>query len=363
MKSKKNLFNVAVCILSGILVAIFVLTTTELEDLKQNFRVLDLKWIGAAVLLIVLQWFFEGSALHVLSRPFFRKLRLKDSFEISMSGMYFNNITPFSTGGQPFQAYTMQRMGMDLGDAMSALLSKFLVYQAVMVGVSTVFLISEWNFFHDNLSSMLDRTFLNLPILLLIGYAVNTAAFLVALMFAVFPETSKKVAAVIIRLLAKIRLIRDREKTSLYFNEKLDQCGRGFRALIHNVPVLIGTFFLTVLYLLCYVAVPYAIYRALGAAIPEGTPVYSLFTVMGAEAFVMLISCFFPMPGASIGAETFFRGFFLLFFGANVALTNVATVLWRVVTFYFTMVVGAVFVLRVNRSYGKKEPEKKETGE
>ena len=355
LKSKRNIFNVAVCILSGIIVAAFVLFSTDMEVLKRNISALDLRWIAVALTLVAAQWFFEGATLHVLTRPFF-PIRLRDSLELSMTGLYFNAITPFATGGQPFQAYTMKRMGMDLGDAMGVLLSKFLVYQTSVVGVSTVFIVSKWDFFRNEITAMIEgKTFLNFTVLLLIGYVINTLVFLIALMFAVFPETSKKMADFFIWVLAKLRFVKNPAKTKEYFHGKLDQCGKGFRALIHNLPVLIRSFLYTVLYLLSYVAVPYAVYRAFDSALGPQAAAFGLFTVMGAEAFVMLVSSFFPLPGSSVGAEFFFYSFFLLFFNGSDGLTKVSVIVWRVITFYLTIAVGVIFVVHTNRNY-KKDP-------
>ena len=371
LKSKRNIFNVVICILSGIIVAAFVLFSTDMEVLKRNISSLDPVWIGAALGLVALQWFFEGATLHVLTRPFFR-IRFRDSFSLSMTGLYFNAITPFATGGQPFQAYTMRRMGMDLGDAMSVLLSKFLVYQTSVVGVSTVFIVSQWDFFRNEISAMIEgKTFLNFTVLLLLGYAINTVIFLIALMFALFPDTSKKLADLFIWILSKFRIVKDPAKTKEYFHGKLDLCGKGFRDLIRNPSVLIRSFFYTIFYLLAYIAVPYAVYRAFDSALGVEAAAFGLFAVMGAEAFVMLLSSFFPLPGSSVGAEFFFYSFFLLFFAGSDGLTKVAVIVWRVITFYLTIAVGVLFVVHTNRAYQippdaeeleKEEIEREETG-
>ena len=357
MKSKRNLFNVAVCLISGIIVAGFVFFSTDLSVLKQHFSALDLRWIAAALGLVVLQWLFEGATFHVMTKPFFSPLTFRKSFELQMGGLYFNAITPFATGGQPFQAYSMTRMGMDLGDAMSVLLSKFLVYQAWVVGVSTAFLVTQYSFFTREIAPVLREATggLDLSFLLWIGYIINTVVFLIALVLAVFPNVSKKFAAFFIWILGKMRFLKDPKKTKAYFDEKLENCGKGFQFLIHNPSVLIRSSVTTILYLLSYVAVPYTLYRAFDLSLGAAGH-FSLFAVMGAEAFVMLVSSFFPLPGASGGAEAIFYFIFLHFFAHNDDLTKVAMILWRIITFYLTIAVGVFFVVRTNRS-NKKAPQ------
>ena len=44
-------------------------------------------------------------------------LQIKNSIKVSMIGLLFNNITPFSSGGQPMQAYELTKTGKRVSDS------------------------------------------------------------------------------------------------------------------------------------------------------------------------------------------------------------------------------------------------------
>ena len=100
--------------------------------------------------------------------------------------------------------------------------------------------------------------------------------------------------------------------------------------------MILYTVVLSTLQLTVYFLVPYFILRAFGLNA-------SAFSMIAAQAFVLMISSFVPLPGAAGGAELSFFTFFKLFFPAN--LLNISVLVWRLVTFYLTVCVGMCFTL------------------
>ena len=66
--------------------------------------------------------------------------------------------------------------------------------------------------------------------------------------------------------------------------------------------------------------------------------------VVSAQAFVVMISSFVPLPGAAGGAEFSFKTFFAPFFSPYHISVNPAMLLWRFITFYLPIIVGACFM-------------------
>ena len=63
--------------------------------------------------------------------------------------------------------------------------------------------------------------------------------------------------------------------------------------------------------------------------------------MIAAQAFVSMITAFVPLPGAAGGAEISFVTFFAIFM--NGSDLNLSMLLWRILTFYCPIVVGAAF--------------------
>lgn len=334
MKSKKNLFNILICLVGGVIITAFVFFSTGVETLASHFRSLNLFWVGAAVGCMLLYWLLETAILHVMTKPAFPEQSFRGSLCVSMGGQYFNSITPFASGGQPFQAYCLKKQGMELGSAINTLLSKFLVTQTCLTVVTTVLLMVRLPYFREILP--------NFTVVIWIGYLITLLVLLAVLSFAVFPQAARRFCLAVILLLTKLRFLKNPEAKIRYMDEELEKCRKGFRSLIRNPSALFRASGCSILQLIAYMAVPYMIYRAFGLSEID------FLTILAAQAFVMMTSSFVPLPGASAGAEGFFYFFFRRFFIQD-GQVGLAVILWRVITFYFTIVVGAAFAVRANR--------------
>ncbi|MBQ3865910.1 MAG: flippase-like domain-containing protein [Clostridia bacterium] len=341
MKSKK--LDLFICISCGVVIAGFIFFSTDPKTLAGAFRTLDLRWLLAAVFCMPVYWSLEALALHILLKKRDPGRRFRDTLRVSMGGQYFNAITPFSTGGQPFQAYYLTKQGMDVGAASSCLLGRFLEYQVALVAVSTVLLLARLSYFRAQVT--------HFSLVVLVGYAVNAAVLAGLLAVGLWRGAADRVCRWAIRLGAHLRLVKDKEKTLARAEESLDRFHRDFQGLLrHQGPLWTG-FCLSVLQLLAYLSVPYFVYRAFGLSAADPL------TLIGAEGFVMMISSFVPIPGAGVGAEGSFYFFFRHFFPVE-GQVAVAMILWRLITFYLTVAVGVGFALKAGGSGKRKERDK-----
>ena len=99
---------------------------------------------------------------------------------------------------------------------------------------------------------------------------------------------------------------------------------------------------LTVLQLTVYFLIPFCVCLALGVFI---NPLEAI----AASACVLMVSSFVPLPGAAGGAE----GSFLVFFGmflTDGSKTGTAILLWRLITFYLTIVIGMFFAQNMGKT-------------
>ena len=99
---------------------------------------------------------------------------------------------------------------------------------------------------------------------------------------------------------------------------------------------MLGLTLLTVVQLTAFFLVPYCVLMALGVG------GLSVADVVASAAFILMISSFVPLPGASGGAEGSFYVFFQMFFKSSGSV-SVAILLWRMFTFYLPIVVGVAF--------------------
>ncbi len=225
------------------------------------------------------------------------------------------------------QAYSMVSYGVPLGIAGSSLLVKFIVYQFSLTLYSAVMLVAYRSFFAARVSS--------LTALSLLGFSVNMAVMLGLIFIGFAKESAKKLTAALIRFFARLHLIkRPEEKTEAAFRE-LEQFHDGFTLMRYNTVTVLKMFFMSLIQLTVFFLIPYFLCLAFGK-----TGISPL-QIIAAQAFVSMITAFVPLPGAAGGAEISFVTFFAIFMSGSDL--NLSMLLWRILTFYAPIVVGAAF--------------------
>lgn len=307
----------------------------------------DKRWLAAGAGCMLIYWALESGCLHLAARKAWPGQRLRTSVVTSMIGQLFNCVTPFASGGQPIQAYYMTRGGMPVGKATSVLLAKFIVYQTVLALYSAGVLIFEYRNFVENIEGFSK--------LALIGFIVNAAVVVVLFCVGFFPKITGGFFQSCLLILAKLRIVRDPKGTGAGIDREINSFHQGFTELRRERSVMAAMAVMTTFQLTAFFLVPYCVLMALGV---QGLQVGD---VVASAAFILMISSFVPLPGASGGAEGSFYVFFQMFFKASGSV-SVAILLWRMFTFYLPIVVGVYFArhlsgLNPHSHSGKDSPD------
>ena len=227
----------------------YVIWSTGWDTIIRTFKIANLGWLFVALLLMILFWLLESSVFHLIVRCFHKKQRFRSSVTTSMIGQLFNCVTPFSSGGQPVQAYHMTKTGIPLGISSSCLLIKFIVYQIVLTIYSIVVLVAKWEYFSSQISGF--------GYLVFIGFLINTGVmfFLFAICF--FKNLTQKIAFGVIRLLTKLKLLKKPDEITNRVAKELAEFHEGFLLLRKHLRMMITTFVLTALQLTVQFSIPY----------------------------------------------------------------------------------------------------------
>ena len=333
-KKKSNKLNLIICGVAFIIMLV-VLFSEGVDNIINALRQLNPLFLLAAVACMVVYWLGEGLGLHFAAKSLEPKTKFRSTMLVTMIGQYFNCITPFASGGQPMQVYTFMKRGMPLGSAMTALLSRFIVYQFTLTLYSAVFLIFRLSMFTEG--DLKPLTFL-----VVVGFVINTFVIALLFMLAFFRKATTKLAHGLVILLGKLHIIKEPSDKIEYIDKELETYYENF-LFIKSQPVMILKMFLaTVVQLLFYFSITYVIYIGFGMT---GT---DFFTIIACQAFVLMISSFVPLPGAMGAAEGSYAAFFKPIFGDYY--TGVSTFIWRFLTFYLPILVGIVINLRMAKS-------------
>lgn len=332
MSKKSKRLNLIICGVAFVVMMVYLFLVDDPVEIWNAVCGANPLYMLLAVGFIVMYWVLESLNLHLVAKEVHPNQKFKDSVSVSMMGQYFNCITPFASGGQPIQAYYLVKFGVPLGSALTVLLSKFIVYQAMLTIYSAIILMVRLNY-------VIETSPLMMP-LVIIGFIVNSAVIAGLLMLALFRKPTVKIAHFTVRLLGKIRIIKNTEEKLKFIDSEMEMYYKNFQFIKKRPLLILKLCFFTVVQLTVYFAISFVIYIAFGLS---GT---DFVTIISCQAFVLMISAFVPLPGALGAAEGSYVLFFKGIFGSYV---HLSTVIWRFLTFYLSIIAGMATTLLVSR--------------
>lgn len=335
MKNKK--FKISGRLILNLLVAglcvwmifYFLYSEQGLYDLITSSQEIKLWWIAAALLSYCASVFADVLVIYLYIHDEYKQFKIRHSARSVLLGLFWSGITPSSTGGQPMQVYYMSKHKVDVGYSSSRLLNRFLVYQITMTVMTVIAVILKFSYFQEHMDTPILST------LVTIGFISQTFITLVFVFLAFSKNLTAKATRGIASLLCKIRLVKDKERLGKSLETQLAKFHTGNRMIFSKPKLVLAAALLTVVQLTAMFLVPYCIYRSFG--LNDASP----FDMICSQAFVTLISGMIPIPGASGAAEFSFTALFALFF--TPATIKSATLIWRIITYYLSILVGAPF--------------------
>jgi|GEM_PF-709938 len=342
IKILKNIFIVAMLV--GALVFTITIAFEDYNELLQittSINILGL--FGATICAIIYFLVFAYSGLLTV-RLIDKEISRNTTLLILNTELLMDNVTIFSAGSQPVQATEFVKNGISLGKTTSILTINFIFYQLSILIFSSVMMI----LFFEQINIALG----NFVWLIYIGFSFNTLIFL-GLILLGFSKNIKKFFYFVLNLFSKIKIF---QKSCSNLILKVDKFTYEFQSGVQVIfkqklrSVLIVL--IKILALICFYLVAYIIGISTGTKITFADMIY-LFACANI-ATTMLI--WIPTPGAAGGAEWTMNALLIGFgpFVGSVTTALVVMLLWRILTFYLSIIYGGISYLLLLRKDGKK---------
>ncbi len=326
-KTIKNKFSFLFLLLLTIIVLYFSLKD-DFDSVIYELRTANIWWLLVAVALTIAYYILSSIGMHRIIRKYNNNYTLWQVIKLKFKTKFFDSVTPTSTGGQPYQIYSLTSSGISVLDSTNICLQNFVAFQVALVLVGVIAVLSN-----QILHLFPENNFLKL--LVLIGFLINTgiAAFLFLVSFT--KKFNKFIYRKIINIALKLHLIKDIEKTNEMYAEYVENVKRGTTSLMKNKKEFILIVCLNFIGLCLNYLVPLAILYSTGDYHSFGP-----FECVVASAYVLLMGSFIPLPGGTGGLEYGFVSFFGNFLKGG-KLTALM-LMWRFVTYYLIMILGAI---------------------
>ena len=256
------------------------------------------------------------------------KVRPGVAIKTSFLGKFYDNITPFATGGQPMQIYYMTTKGVNVSLSSAVVLIRYFgsIYAFTFIGaVSMIAGVSV-----GVLDGVESATLLQ--ILGWVGLFVNLIIPVFIAFFVFFPKFAMKCTTWFINVGVKLRIVKNKDRVMAKALKTVDDFVTSFK-LIAKKPLWLA------LFILCCLAenfltfsVPFFVMNALSCDVHG-----MFFTIFALNVFTTFGVSFIPTPGNSGVIEG--MGVLAFSVAAGGALAW-AVLFWRFAVYYIYILIG-----------------------
>jgi len=348
MAKKKNVKKILLTVFfvlfsAGVIIATAVNEFANSENAAELAEVHLNGWlvIPAALCFIAMITLEYGKYVLMITKStepgaFSRKEVWKLAFKTVMLGRYYDKITPAAVGGQPAQIFQLRKTGK-IPTGMTTAIPIF----SMISGQIAFLLVAIPCFLFSGIA-------FRSPVLIatawvgLLFYAF-WPVMVVGTMF--FPKPTAKLINFIVRFLAKIKIVKNRDKAVKKVEEEVSEYAKDVKHLTKKPLVSGGVILMSLISNTLMSSIPYFVLKAFGGDIDFGE---CFLLTIGVEAAVY----FAPTPGNSGVAE---GTFYVIFSRLSTGYVFWAMMLWRLFAYYIYIVVGPLIYLSSYLSRKRKE--------
>ena len=366
---KKLISNIIFLLLITILVVTLILSLGEINKISAQFQEIangdNWKYLLAAVGLILAYFFLWPASQCIYGKALKVEATVGESYLIGCSEHFYNGITPFAAGGQPFQIYSYTKRNVTTAKATGVILASFVTFMIVTNAFALASLI-----FYGKISAGFEEMGIGwIKYIALIGLIIN---FLV-LLFMIAMGVSKHLRSWMTKAVNKIAHWKFFFKKEKGLRRKIGEgllkavpvfeeyCVNAQRAFKETWSHKLATAFaiaIKVVCMACYYLVPFFILKAVGIDVGYDKMILVLF----ATSFAINAVVWMPTPGGVGGIEYAFIIVIAAVTTANASDPQAVVLIWRMLTYYLILFISfganAIFEGISSHRISKEQKEK-----
>ncbi len=287
------------------------------------------------------------------------KTRIRTGMKVALLGKFYDNVTPFGTGGQPMQIYYLHKKGLSGGASSAVVLTKYFVWMLCWLFVSLVLM--AWACGAGILSGLDDATRIVLLVTGWVGMGINVLVPLSILLFAVVPKFANKLASLVVGLGYKVKIVKDKDKTLAKAHKVVSDFRTTFKIISRRPLLFITLIVLCLIEVFLNFSLPYFLMRTFSGitSVDLGTDFSTLIAVTAINVYVAFGVSFIPTPGNTGAMEGMGALAFSMFVTGAVQFWSMFT--WRFATYYIYILIGLCLVIfdLIRKIYRARKAKKK----
>ncbi|SHE93486.1 hypothetical protein SAMN02745164_01438 [Marinitoga hydrogenitolerans DSM 16785] len=322
---KKYLYGFLFALIATAVVFILISVTIGFTNSIQSFFGYNYIFLFYGFLLITTKWFIESLVIKLL----LKNISLKQSLNFTLIGQFYSYLTPFYTGGQPFQILYISKYGIDPGKATATILFKTFIFQINMAFLGTIAAIYSFYHFSSTITTGI-----------ILGILLNSLAVFLIIFYVINQKAAINTTLFFVKALKKIGVLKNPEKYTDEIISKVKVFIDVFKLESKKLGKIIIIFLLSVLQFSCsFLILPIVL---------KGFSYNSTLNLIFKSLITQVTSSIIPTPGTSGGAE----GIFYLVFSDMLTPEKMSAilVLWRFITYYYVLIIGGIVVVLNHRT-------------
>ncbi|TDX49192.1 lysylphosphatidylglycerol synthase transmembrane domain-containing protein [Orenia marismortui] len=316
----------------SILALVLLFAFTINEDTINKIKKLNHFYLLLAIVVNILMWVVGGLRIKLIANALEEEISLKFAVQTFLVGAFVSNVTPFASGGGPFQVLLLHRKGISLGKSSTVIIVQFVLRLLFFSFLSPLFFF----LFSDliNPGIIPSSIFNSLIIISLVISAI--------IVYFIWQPDKIKVIAKSLKKLNFLKVLMKSERANSLLDKLYKEMEEFHDSLweltkYKKTSLIWAAFFTVVFWVLFFIIAP-IILLGLGAK-PFFVQAFVTQTIF------YLILPYIPTPGGSGVAEFGFATLFSSFVPAG--LIGLLAILWRFLTFYLVIIIGGIILFKM----------------
>ena len=313
-----------------------IIRENDIDNIVNSLKELNYFYLSIAFIIMSMYFVLESLNLRFLLNSFDEKVGFFKVLKYCLVCFFFSAITPAASGGQPMAIFYMSKDNIKVSHSTLAFLVELLGYNMSKIIIGLISFILITSEIRDDLKYfyILGLFFSLIPVILTLIGLFNK-------------KLSKKLVAIVIKIMKKFKVKNVEEKIE-NINNEVEVYNESAKYVRKHKKEFIKSLLLSFIQVLSFQTITFFVYRSFGLADKN----IVLFIMLGA----LLQNCAssIPLPGAVGITETVFLVIYGYIYTDN--MLQGALIVNRSVTFYLFVLIGFIaYIITIIQLNKRKE--------
>ncbi len=313
-----------------------IIRENDIDNIVNSLKELNYFYLSIAFIIMSMYFVLESLNLRFLLNSFDEKVGFFKVLKYCLVCFFFSAITPAASGGQPMAIFYMSKDNIKVSHSTLAFLVELLGYNMSKIIIGLISFILITSEIRDDLKYfyILGLFFSLIPVILTLIGLFNK-------------KLSKKLVAIVIKIMEKFKVKNVEEKIE-NINNEVEVYNESAKYVRKHKKEFIKSLLLSFIQVLSFQTITFFVYRSFGLADKN----IVLFIMLGA----LLQNCAssIPLPGAVGITETVFLVIYGYIYTDN--MLQGALIVNRSVTFYLFVLIGFIaYIITIIQLNNRKE--------